>query len=195
MDAAVVIYEEIPVAGLTGAVSGAIRVRGNRLGLDVEHEIARRRQALEAVDDRNLAAAQDAGPRPADAAGEEGRVWAGPSFTAVLRNRLVPDGALQVLAQVANQGAVIQFDVGPFVEPQLWVGADVDSRPPLCLAAISNLVLPAPVHLGPTVMAEEHQRLPATLHYHRRTQVGDDRLLFTAALPLGNDSYLYSSPV
>ena len=33
----------------------------------------------------------------------------------------------------------------------------------LTTIAQSNLILPAPVHLGPAVMAEEHQRLPATL--------------------------------
>ena len=53
-----------------------------------------------------------------------------PSFAAVLRNRLVPNGALQVLAQVADQSAIVQLDIGPFVEPQLRVGADVDCRSP-----------------------------------------------------------------
>ena len=43
---------------------------------------------------------------------------------------LCPMARWQVLAQVADQGAVVQFDVGPFVEPQLRVGADVDCRPP-----------------------------------------------------------------
>ena len=33
----------------------------------------------------------------------------------------------------------------------------------LTVPAQSNLVLPAPVHLRPAVMTEEHQRLPATL--------------------------------
>ena len=130
VDAAVVVYKKIPVAGLASVVGSAVRVRSDHLSLDVEHEVARRRQALEAMDDRNLATAQDAGPRPADTAGEKGRIWAGPSFAAVLRNRLVSNGALQVFTQIADQGAIVQLDVGSFVEPQLRVGADVDCRAP-----------------------------------------------------------------